>query len=193
VNPEQRRYGGSISSRLTRLALWSSRTTRRRFRRRQICGARPFRNPPPWHQIRALLAVGYKIVIAPPASGQRSNHSTPRARGLHVQEVLESSEAPLATNMPARLFRFAGFILTSQNQRGRQTEAASNKSIYRDRYMPCTINDRDFVFFARFALISFWPGVSLNALAFSRLSKARMIIRFGGVPSNAVILSVRAT
>jgi hypothetical protein len=64
---------------------------------------------------------------------------------------------------------------------------------HRSDYMPSAKKTRDFVFFIRFASMSFWLGSFWKALAFSILSNAIMIIRFGGVPSMAVMLSVLAT
>jgi hypothetical protein len=77
------------------------------------------------------------------------------------------------------------------NRGGRQR--GDHPRQYRSDYMPSAKKARDFVFFIRFASMSFWLGSFWKALAFSILSNAIMIIRFGGVPSMAVMLSVLAT
>ena len=59
-------------------------------------------------------------------------------------------------------------------------------------YMPSTVNTRDLVVFERISLTCFCSGELYQAYAFSALSKALMTKRFGGVPSRAVMLSVRA-
>jgi hypothetical protein len=58
-------------------------------------------------------------------------------------------------------------------------------------HIPSTMNERDFVDLARTSLTFFWSAELFQDCAFSGLSKAMMIMRFGGVPSSAVILSVR--
>ena len=57
--------------------------------------------------------------------------------------------------------------------------------------IPSTMNERDFVDLARISLTFFWSADAFQACAFSALSNAMMIMRFGGVPSRGVILSVR--
>lgn len=59
-------------------------------------------------------------------------------------------------------------------------------------YIPSTINARDFVVFMRISLTFFWPGESYQTFAFSVLSNAAMMNRFGKIPSRAVIFVVRA-
>jgi hypothetical protein len=55
--------------------------------------------------------------------------------------------------------------------------------------IPSTMNERAFVDFARIALTSFCRGELFQACAFSALSKAMMMNRFGAVPSRAVSLA----
>jgi hypothetical protein len=83
-------------------------------------------------------------------------------------------------------------------QFGKSHEAAgkdglSTTSAEPRRYMPSTMNDRDFVDFSRMSFTSFCAGDSFQALALSTLSKEITTKRFGAVRSSAVISSVRTT
>jgi hypothetical protein len=59
--------------------------------------------------------------------------------------------------------------------------------------MPSKKNERDFVALTRIAVASFRRGELNQASAFSGLSKATTMKRFGAIPSRAVIFSVAAT
>src|ERR1700704_998674 len=120
-----------------------------------------------------------------------------RAAARPAQRGVTSHWMPRADSAES-IHAICGREVTHPSGLGRKTNPASPQSVLNEKsndppadqagggllcYIPSTMNERDFVALARTSLTFFWSAELFQACAFSGLSKAMMIMRFGGVRS----------